>query len=643
MLEKLRKTKNQRSNSKNKLKILVENTPYHVSPSFVSHNGKHASIVKMYVRQATNRQMTYDQVIDLIPVHPLEGVELVFLIKDTLIKYGEKTKLIKENSKANTEAIDNEQKDKDSQKNDDETKKEVRRAQTSDYLRYQSMMESAEPVVVYEIKLEIIAKSREIIDEQLEVMNLSLNTKHDGVEWDSLGGEQLEYFQGLFDDIEPSIYSMTSTGSNYAGINFAVSPGVFEDNGIPMGKDSMSISSSTAVFDFDKAVSKQAIISIPRNKVMARYKEADSNYQMSTASILSQYASNQIWMNGSDEGRKIHHMVLNDFDYFEKGKFYRPQAIEHLFDSFDCNAVTVNPLQGFGELKDVVNVFNRLTNKIVTIFDLLLDLKLTKDEKAIILDAVVKYYSGEKLWTNDADKYPQRTTIVNITDPATYPTMTKLLDGFTTLLSSALKSNRQGKADKIDTLESTLKQALTTSMSIIGRTTSIKRSNAPQIYYEFKNIPTSQQKQIQFVNMLDYIIYTAKPKDLIVIHGADQIYEDVLDAVKNTIKAAQDKGVRFLFSFDRVTSDKSKKDVATENYADIFTMNGSYYDNLSSDVDYNIIGRCTPDEVSKYSNAMKSDLGTQISSRMMMNYGCQIFLHKSLGHVSNFIHLDVKA
>ena len=528
------KKKNSKDNNRGEVDYFLEKSPYYISPSFISHNGRHASILTLYVRIGTNRQMTFTDVLDFIPINTLEGIEFHFLTYDQLIKYDPKTKLIKDNASAGMTMNDEDAKDRKKSDDDDATREDMRRAENEDYLDYQRMMEEPQPVVVFKIKLMIIGNSRELIDEQIEILNMGLNTRHSGAEWDSIGGDQLDNFQGLFSRVEMDQTAMTSTGWNYAGLNFAVSQGVFDDNGVPIGLDALSLSSSTSIFDFDTYLQKQAIIAIPRASVMARYYRQNSTLQVSASSIMMQAAANQMLMNG----KRSHHIVLNDFDYTEKGLYYRPTQTNEMFKHYDVSKVTINPMQGFGDIEDVVNVYARLTKKIVNIFSLLLDLDLSKGDKAAVLSALGDFYFNKGYWPKNADKFPKRTQIVNIANPATYATMGEFINQFTTLMNKTLRQGLEMQADRINTLESTLRQALDANANVIGRPTSIERSYAPQIYYEFNKIESAKMKQIQFLNMLEYIIHTAEKGETIFIHGMNQLYEETLRMSKETMQAA---------------------------------------------------------------------------------------------------------
>ena len=209
-------------------------------------------------------------------------------------------------------------------------------------------------------------------------------------------------------------------------------------------------------------------------------------------------------------------------------------------------------------------------------------------------------------------------------------------------MAKVLKDGLEMKADRIDTLESTLRQALDANISIIGRPTSIETSRAPQVYYEFNKIESSKIKQLQFINLLEYIIHTAKKGETIFIHGTNELYEETIRMSKDSIKAAQNKGIRFVFGFDTISSQKSKTDKEIENFADMFTLNGIFYNNLSKEVDWSMTGKCLPSDVEKFAKAAVMNLGTTVETRMQTHAGCQVLLHRAMTQTNNFVHLNMK-
>ena len=81
-------------------KFLVETLPTYHTPSFTTHNGRWMSMVQLYARRGTNRDMTFDEILDIIPVDSRDGVEMNFMVNETSIKGDEKKRIIRQNAKS---------------------------------------------------------------------------------------------------------------------------------------------------------------------------------------------------------------------------------------------------------------------------------------------------------------------------------------------------------------------------------------------------------------------------------------------------------------------------------------------------------------------------------------------------------------
>lgn len=626
---------------------LVEPSPYHFSPSFMNHSGMYASVVTLYARVGTNRNLDFDDVIDIIPASTLDGVSITMLIDDNLIKDDEKKRLISANATNGKEVIDDTAKNGPKADRDTKSAMTTQKAEIEDYDDYEMIIESAEPVVVFSIRLVLRAPSQELIDEQIELFNVSFSKRREGLKWDSLGGDQAEGFERLFLTTDRDLNAHTSTGSNYSRLNFAINAGLFDRKGMAVGVDIMSLSGSSSYLDFDNSIKKLALFAAPSSSEMSFYRvnteglsQADSllldNQKVSVPSIFAQKAANQIVMNG----QRAHHLVFNTFDYMDNNKgFLRPNDHdENVFKKYDVSRTTINPLQGFGDLEDVTNVYARLSEKIVNIFDLMQDLKMSDHSRSLIRSAIEQFYLTRQLWIPDAALYPKRTRIVNITEPETYPRLTQFVQEFTIMATKAANENRENKADAVDILSSELNSNLSAHMEILGRPTSIEPSSALHTYYDFGKISTDRIRQIQFLNILDYIIHQCSPGDVIVLHGADKLYRPTLEFVKATITAAQNEGIRFIFTFDVMETSPLSNNI---ELADMFNLQKLYYDDLDSDIDLSIIGRCMPNQVEKLSRAMNTELSATIRARLQYKSKDQVLIHRNAGNVNNFVRAAV--
>ena len=638
LMNKLPFIKKQKEEKKDDKKFLTDSTPYRFTPSFMKHNGKYATIVKLYLRQGSNRGLSYMDVIDFVPTQANTGVEMYFIVDDKVIKSEEKDKLITQNSVKNLAVLeDDEQRAKDkrnkSQQGETQNVVEIRTSEQEDYALYQSIIGKSEVIAVFDWVLLVVGDSPEAIDEQLNQLNTRLKKEHDGAVWDSLPGEQQERFSRFFDELEPDRFKETTVSSNYAGLSVAMSAGLLDERGVPIGKDIFAPSQPTAFFDFENSTRSQAIIAMPKSSVIPFYRNQDSEVQVPASSILAQAAANHIVMNG----HRAHHIVLNKFDYFEDGKYYRPQDSERIFKRYDVSKMTINMMQGFGDIKDVAKVYARLQQKIVNIFNVMRNLTLTETQESIISSALSEMYESEQYWIADADLYPERTKIVDIKYPETYATAATFLSSFTTYAEKALREGKVNRADDAETLGNLLRSSLDMYRSVIGRTTTIEPTTSLQVYYEFANASSLQLKQIQFLNTIEYIIHTAAKGDVIVIHGCEQLYDRVAKMTVEAINAAKEKGIRFIFAFDTISSISNSVSIPMN---DMFKMQNVYYTDLDVDVSWSAVGQLIPKELDEYKKALNTELSDQIIATLQSKIENQVMIHRAIGKVNNFIQLN---
>ena len=149
-------------------------------------------------------------------------------------------------------------------------------------------------------------------------------------------------------------------------------------------------------------------------------------------------------------------------------------------------------------------------------------------------------------------------------------------------------------------------------------------------------------KQIQFLNILDYVLWRLDPGDVLVIHGANELYRVVLNTmVEPQLTAARKRGIRIVYTFDHITSNVTNNDFLGANKSDIFTMRGPYYRDFANDVSWSLMGAMLDEEVQNYSHIMNNmQLSDTIRVQATARGMCQGLLHRDLGRVNNFIRLN---
>lgn len=632
MIPFIKKDKNENTKQIKDLQTVNDST-FQTSDYFYTSNGIVGSILKLYVAPGTNRNMSFRAVLNLLP-KPSKDVKLTFIVRDVSIKGEEKQKIINKNTYDNIASKRAQNADATDREKDDVKAKMIQQTELDDYTDYQITASDATPLVVYDIFLIAESTSQEKIKTQIKSINTLLDKTYQGLSFYVQAGKQLDLLQDLYRDLAKTKIQKSSTGNNYALLNFAISEGLKDKTGVPIGLDTKAIVTSSTLFDFDKYTKSQAFIAISKSSILRRYLVEDHHY--TTSSYLAQAVANNISANRPNN--KIFHIVLNDFKYLNDERYYMNDFNKGLLKEYDMTKLTINPLQGFGEYNEIQQVYERLIQKIADIFDILLDFNLETADKAIILDAIERFYFEQSLWSPEVLDYPKRARIIKVKRPDLYPTLNLFINTFTNLVTVALKDKRELKADRIDTLQSILRQALTTYQNILGKTTSIDFDLAAykQIYYTFNNVDSLAIKQVQFLNIFDFVRYISKPGDTIIIHGMDQLYQKTTDMAYNAIENAKKKGLSLLYSFDTVTAPSQKLGKMT----DMFSMKELYYHDLNTDVDWSVVGNCSVDDVDKFEKVLRMSVGAQIRNQMMERSYSQVLIHRDKGHIDNFTSLD---
>ena len=618
--------------------FLVDDYPFTFEPSYYEHNGLHHAILQLYVRPGSNKDLSHEDIIKFIPISTLENTSINIINDDNIIKGDMKKLIIKRNSAGNKGVLEETDEEESDKQEDTKSEKDQRQSQFNDYAEYEDIIDSADPIVVFRWSLLVIGHTREEVEDQIEIINQDLDKNLDGAQWDSLPGEQPDRLNNLFLTIPQDENELTATNYNYSGLDLALNSGLNDPNGLPLGSNFLSLYKSNIYFDFENSTQKQAVISIPRNSnaiplyAQPPEKEGEEFNDLSSSSLIAQYAANQY----NFYGHRVHHIVLNDFDYFQKELYYREPTVADIFDRFNVMDVTINPLQGFGPVEDAVRIYSSLREKNENIFNILMNFELTQSQKALVLEALSSFYQDRGYWSAEAAKKPKLSRITDIKDPETYETLIAFLNFFDTLSKRYLNDGYEAKATDVDTLKSVLESSLDEYTNVLAQTTTIKESKSMQVYYDFSKIESLKLKHLQLVNIIDYIINDADKDDVVILHGFDTILSKVSDMIIENIQNAQSKGVRFLFCFDSVES----RETANGKLNDIFEMKTKYYKDLDTDMDWTIVGRLLPEELPKFKDALNQQLGRTVENCLLHKAQDLALLHRSYGAVNDFVNLQ---
>lgn len=476
------------------------------------------------------------------------------------------------------------------------------------------------PAGMYVWGIVITALTKEKLDRQVEVIlnrwggvDNYISKKYNPIQYfeliDKVGTHK--YQRGrLFDRLLLSEKVNTTTLENYARLCFFQRTTLQDELGEEFGFDFLAPSQigddgnpkyPKVLIDAKGYLNTLAIVAHPRDFSRDDY-VFDDVYKdeahtikkpQSQASVTSQQIANQFLL----EGKKTIHLVLNDFDYFKLQTPYDRDSkqlqavIAEETQIIDGSKISVNPLQPFAtnltdEKEEEMPAYRRTKKKFNAIVQALINYQ---GEDSGIADKVFdELMVQERLWNTDNDVMVKRRNYLGL--PAIkYPAFDRVITQFTTKARLFRQNNEIKEAEETKRIQRKLDSFLTNNRSLIGATTTLKLDRSKVNYYINLNNLDRLQKNIQVMNLFDFVTEFLDAGDLIILHGADQLDIRTSDYLRDQFERTFDKKVRILLSYDVTDSLEPPKrnELGTSS---VFTMNGRLFD-FNLGVDFSFIGR----------------------------------------------------
>lgn len=509
------------------------------------------------------------------------------------------------------------------------------------------------PAGMYVWGIVITALTKEKLDRQVEVIlnrwggvDNYISKKYNPIQYfeliDKVGTHKFQRGR-LFDRLLLSDKVNTTTLENYAKLCFFQRTTLQDELGEEFGFDFLAPSQigddgnpkyPKVLIDAKGYLNTLAIVAHPRDFSRDDY-VFDDVYKdeahtikkpQSQASVTSQQIANQFLL----EGKKTIHLVLNDFDYFKLQTPYDRDSkqlqavIAEETQIIDGSKISVNPLQPFAtnltdEKEEEMPAYRRTKKKFNAIVQALINYQ---GEDSGIADKVFdELMVQERLWNTDNDVMVKRRNYLGL--PAIkYPAFDRVITQFTTKARLFRQNNEIKEAEETKRIQRKLDSFLTNNRSLIGATTTLKLDRSKVNYYINLNNLDRLQKNIQVMNLFDFVTEFLDAGDLIILHGADQLDIRTSDYLRDQFERTFDKKVRILLSYDVTDSLEPPKrnELGTSS---VFTMNGRLFD-FNLGVDFSFVGRM--DNPRNYEEMVNAEL----SERTKVDIGYSGSLGRSM-------------
>ncbi|WP_069854358.1 type II toxin-antitoxin system Phd/YefM family antitoxin [Staphylococcus equorum] len=379
-----------------------------------------------------------------------------------------------------------------------------------------------------------------------------------------------------------------------------------ENNAVIIGKEDWDNIQEMLNLEYSNTVNKSH-----KNKAETLYDAIErqavvASYGNDNSSIWGKRIANDT----VEQGHRVFHIVVNDFGY---------QVDNENDEVFDLSKGYLNPIEMFGDIerdKDKkVQIFNANLKKISQMIKLMSGRTLSLEQKQMLEEALVNFYLQKRMWTQRPEKYPDELRIYGLKSE-TIPKMGAFLTQLTDLL---LKTGN--RKDYIESyirdarhLERVSKNILNRYREIFNTKTTLpdpRTIEKTQIYYDLTELSDDKEvMEAQFLNVFNYILSSVESKDVIMVHGLDNITTETLSFSKSLLNNAIEYGVKLVYLFDTIGGN-NENESGDMKYANVFNTEGILYQDINTDFGFKTLGTMNLRDIVLYQEKIEKSLGSE--------------------------------
>lgn len=619
IIKDLRKSLKETEIQKDMAKFPSFNTPiakYQFTPSYIKLGNRYGSIIKLVNVAGMNTDKEFSWAVDLLPNIDLEGVKGYLISKDNVIS--ERAERVIQEKEIND--LEKAVRNNGISSVSSEKEKATKLGHLQDIQELKNHLDEKEHIVDVELTILITADSADKISQQITRLQRFYDRRINGVELTSAGGKQEEYFKELFEKPKSSRFNYTFSTRVFAGMDNMIRKGIDDKTGWGIGMIADSYTSGVAMLDFDNSFTRdnprlqgQILIASSKNATISGYTQFGD---ISASSAWGQLIANQA-MTNLPRPRHTYHIVLNDFDYYqslEKGEDKYVVPAQYMLPDMEYHDMSyggLNIVEGFGDINLASDIYDQKTATIAYIFYLLSGRVLTKGAKTTLQKALQSFYLDNYLWDKDAIKKDagHMARFMNLEDHTQVNTLGDFTNKMSTYVSNVNNAGTTEKErDEVKDVYKILEVAITQRPDLFNTYSTLPNrvdETKLQHYYDLSRLSTEQAYlEMQFLNVFPYILASAKPNDIVVIHGLNQLTLETWEFVEEQfMKTARSQKIRFIYILDTIGSETIKEQTVTKPKhpkIDLFNSRGTLYNDIEGDFDVTILGMMTNDELNYY-------------------------------------------
>ena len=452
-----------------------------------------------------------------------------------------------------------------------------------------------------EYKVLLSAKSLHDLDIATFRYQQHIEGRFDGIHFEVYEGQQRQDYTNLLRtaDVQLGMHPM-ATSSEYAGGYSILSRGVTDPNGDYIGQMYGDINNTAVLMDLDN-YDNRVIFGSNADPEMLKYTSADFDQGTKSSTVFGVRLAQSALINN----HRVIHLVLNDS---------KPQNIGANLDDIttmvSMNHGAINPFEIFGEIKDgkVVDELDLFPSHSLKIRNMIKQISPSIDDVDLnktFTDVFKNFYYDEGMLVDNPKENQDKLRLAGLPHDQ-YPLLEKFVAYLNLEYENANKRHDSVKAARLERLESAFTTMLVDNSSIFNSKTDMtvdNTENSPQVIYDFSGIKRNRGIGVamaQLINVIRYATASLDRRDVLIIHGADNIADATKEYLKDVFVGLRDKGVRLAFLYDSVES----------------AIDDSVFNDFDS-ADYSVLGMMSKSLINKYQNMRQRALPNALTNTIV--------------------------
>lgn len=401
-------------------------------------------------------------------------------------------------------------------------------------------------------------------------------------------GEQRGELSSLFARNERKIgkgFYFTST--EFAGSHSLVTHGLEDAAGEYVGYMVGDVNNSAVLFDVNGYNHHIVVTNENFNDRLGRVYVAD---------MWGSKISQACMMNN---GRVVH-IILDDCDLDKLGPKFEKSTYR-----IDMNSGDVNMFEMFGDVDDELNIFPMQMEKLILMAEQAYE--TTDQDRSVIRgsleDVATKFYIDNRMWRENAAHNRNKLRVTSIPHnqvPKLEMFCSYLDTEYKILVNSSAKDPERLHAMSI--LAVTFKNLLSVNGDLFNTITTNKIDGAKlgrRVIYDFSSVMHRGKgvAMAQLVNIVGFAVGNLDRNDTVIIHGAENIDQNVRDYINQQFERLWAKGGRVCYLYN--STDKALDDVSFNHF---------------DKADYTVFGTMTENTAKRYQEVLGQEIPADLEN-----------------------------